>query len=109
MADALEPGVKCSELHRVAVTAMEELGVSPDRPDKLSGSRVGHGQGILITEPPNINPRDDTVLEPGMVLSTEPGVRLGDVQFLWEDVHVVTEDGHEQLTTETEELREIDW
>jgi Xaa-Pro aminopeptidase len=55
----------------------------------------------------SINPRDDTVLEPGMVLSTEPGVRLGDVQFLWEDVHVVTEDGHEQLTTETDELREI--
>jgi Xaa-Pro aminopeptidase len=82
--------------------------VAPDRPDKLVGSRFGHGQGMLITEPPSINPRDDTVLEPGMVLSTEPGVRLGDVQFLWEDVHVVTEDGHEQLTTETDELREIE-
>jgi Xaa-Pro aminopeptidase len=108
MADALKPGVKCSELHRVAVAAMEDLGVAPDRPDKLFGSRFGHGQGMLITEPPSINPRDDTVLEPGMVISTEPGVRVGDVQFLWEDVHVVTEDGHEQLTTETPELREID-
>jgi hypothetical protein len=26
---------------------------------------------------------------------------------LWEDVHVITEDGHEQLTTEAEEMREI--
>jgi Xaa-Pro aminopeptidase len=47
------------------------------------------------------------VLEPGVVLSTEPGIRLDGVYCLWEDVHVITEDGHEQLTTETEELREI--
>ena len=42
-----------------------------------------------------------------MVLSTEPGIRLDGVYFLWEDVHVITEDSHEQLTLETDELREI--
>jgi Xaa-Pro aminopeptidase len=42
-----------------------------------------------------------------MVISTEPGIRFGDVHFLWEDTHVITEDGHEQLTRETAELREI--
>ena len=68
---------------------------------------MGHGQGMLITEPPSIAPADDTVLAEGMVISTEPGVRSGDVQFLWEDVHVITSDGHEQLTFETSELREI--
>lgn len=50
---------------------------------------------------------DHTVLEAGMVISTEPGVRSGPVQFLWEDVHVITETGHEQLTLETNELREL--
>ena len=62
---------------------------------------------MLVTEPPSINPEDHTVLEAGMVLSTEPGIRLGDVHFLWEDAHVITEDGHQQLTLETAELREI--
>jgi hypothetical protein len=41
------------------------------------------------------------------VLSTEPGFRLEGVPMLWEDTHVITETGHEQLTLETSELREI--
>jgi Xaa-Pro aminopeptidase len=78
-----------------------------DEPAKLSRGRMGHGQGMLVTEPPSITPADHTVLEPGMVISTEPGLRMGDVHYLWEDVHVITEEGHEQLTLETPELREI--
>ena len=107
MMDALRPGVTCSELHRITVEAIAEAGMDPDTPEKLRGSRFGHGQGMLVTEPPSINPGDDTVLRPGMVISTEPGVRSGEVQFQWEDVHVLTEDGYEQLTLETDELREI--
>ena len=107
MAEALRPGVRCSELHRLALGAIEELGARVDRPEKLRGGRFGHGQGMLLTEPPSINPEDHTPLEPGMVISTEPGLRLGDVHVLWEDTHVITEDGHQQLTLETSELREI--
>jgi Xaa-Pro aminopeptidase len=62
---------------------------------------------MLLTEPPSITPSDHTVLEAGMVLSTEPRVRSGPLEFQWEDTHLVTEDGHEQLTLETDELREI--
>ncbi len=107
MADALRPGVKCSELFQLGLEAIDGAGVSPDNPARVMTGRMGHGQGMLITEPPSIAAEDETVLKAGMVVSTEPGVRSGDVQFLWEDVHVVTEDGHRQLTTETDELREI--
>ena len=107
MADTLRPGVTCAEIHRVGVGAMQEAGVQVDDPRRLRESRMGHGQGMLLTEPPSINPGDQTVLTLGMVISTEPGVRSGNVSFLWEDVHVITEDGHEQLTLETNELREI--
>ncbi len=107
MADALRPGIKCSELFQLGLEAIERTGVSPDNPARVMKGRMGHGQGMLITEPPSIAAEDDTALEAGMVISTEPGVRSGDVQFLWEDVHVVTQDGHEQLTLETDELREI--
>jgi Xaa-Pro aminopeptidase len=107
MAEALRPGLRCSELHRLALQAIADVGGVIDHPDRIQGGRFGHGQGMLLTEPPSVNPRDHTVLGPGMVLSTEPGFRLDGVPMLWEDTHVVTETGHEQLTLETSELREI--
>ena len=107
MAEALRPGVLCSDLHRLALQAIADVGGVIDWPDRIPGGRFGHGQGMLLTEPPSINPRDHTALTPGMVLSTEPGFRLDGVPMLWEDTHVVTETGHVQLTLETSELREI--
>ena len=110
MAEALRPGVTCAEIYQVGAKAIEDAGLTFDDPVKLKGgARMGHGQGMLLTEPPSINPRDHTVLEPGVVLSTEPGAMSKDsgIGFLWEDVHVVTEDGHEQITLDSEELREI--
>ena len=85
----------------------DEPGVDVESPLRIAKGRMGHGQGMLFTEPPSVAAADHTVLEVGTVLSTEPSVRSGEVSFLWEDVHVVTEDGHEQLTLETDELREI--
>jgi Xaa-Pro aminopeptidase len=111
MAEALRPGVTCAEIHRVGVEACKDVDVELDEMHKRQGFRMGHGQGMLFTEPPSISEDDHTVLDPGMVLSTEPGVsggkQRGNVEYLWEDVHVVTEDGHEQLTLEIDELREI--
>ena len=103
MADALRPGLKCSELYRIGVRLMKEAGGIGELP--LKTGRIGHGQGMLLTEPPSVAADDDTVIEPGFTLSTEPG--FGDGLHIWEDVHVVTDDGHEQLSRETEELREI--
>ena len=107
MADALRPGLRCSELHRLALAAIAEVGGVIDHPERIPGGRFGHGQGMLLTEPPSVNPRDHTALVPGMVLSTEPGFRLEGVPMLWEDTHVITETGHLQLTTEPSDLREI--
>jgi Xaa-Pro dipeptidase len=108
MVEALRPGVRCSELHRIVVGAISQAGVQPDDIEKITGgSRFGHGQGMLLAEPPSINRYDDTQLEPGIVLSTEPGIRFKGVSFLWEDVHVITEAGHRQITHETDELTEI--
>ena len=108
MADALRPGVTCAEIHAVGARAIQaETGLDVPTPEMFAQGRMGHGQGMLLTEPPSITPSDHTVLEAGMVVSTEPKVNSGPLEFLWEDTHVVTEDGHEQLTLETDELREI--
>ena len=108
MADALRPGLTCAEIHAVGVRAIEaESGLDVPTREMFARGRMGHGQGILVTEPPSITQSDHTVLEAGMIISTEPKVRSGPLEFQWEDTHLVTEDGHELLTLETDELREI--
>ena len=99
MIDALRPGVRCSELHAIAVEVVSGAGY-----ELVPTGRMGHGQGICFTEPPSISPDDHTVLEEGMVISTEPEVA---VDMLWEDVHVITADGSHQLTDEATDLYEI--
>ena len=61
--------------------------------------RLGHGLGLQLTEPPSLIPADRTVLAPGMVLTLEPSLRLGDGRLMVheEDV-VIREDGAEWLT-----------
>ena len=99
MIEALRPGVRCSEVHHIAAAVITGAGYH-----LVPTGRMGHGQGICLTEPPSISPDDHTVLEEGMVISTEPEVAI---DMLWEDVHVITSDGSEPLTHESSDLCEI--
>ncbi len=99
MIEALRPGVRCSEVHAIAVEVVTGAGY-----EIVPTGRMGHGQGICFTEPPSISPDDHTVLEEGMVISTEPEV---EIDMLWEDVHVITRDGADKLTLEPPDLYEI--
>lgn len=108
MTDALGPGLRCSELFRLGKEAILATGLDADSPARIGRGRMGHGQGLLITEPPSVCAEDHTMLEPGVVISTEPGVRIGNVQFVWEDVHVITDNGSEQITLESPVLRELE-
>jgi len=69
------------------------------------GHGLGHGIGLEIHEGPSVSPRLDVPLEPGMVLTIEPGVYLpgwGGVRI--EDDVVVTSDGARVLTHAPKEL-----
>ena len=107
MAAALGPGVRCSDIYRVGMEAIESACSERVGLAQFGPSRMGHGQGMLVTEPPSIHPDDHTPLEPGMVLSTEPGLTAEGVKMLWEDVFVISENGREQITRESDELREV--
>lgn len=69
------------------------------------GHSTGHGIGLEVHEGPALSFRSDTVLEPGMIVTVEPGIYipgLGGVRI--EDDTVITNDHNEALTHSTKEL-----
>ncbi|WP_456410014.1 M24 family metallopeptidase [Oceanithermus sp.] len=69
--EAAGPGVAARQLDAVARGVIERAGY---------GSRfvhsLGHGVGLEVHEAPFLNARSDEVLEPGMVITLEPGIYL---------------------------------
>lgn len=95
VADGLRPGVRCDELYARAKREYERLGLGRYLP-----GRIGHGLGLGAHEHPSLGPRCDTLLEPGMLVTFEPNLRIpgwGGLQH--SDSVLVTESGHEFLTT----------
>jgi Xaa-Pro aminopeptidase len=69
------------------------------------GHGLGHGVGIQIHEAPVLRPESTDVLEPGNVVSVEPGIYLpGEGGVRIEDLVLVTADGRDRLTRFTKEL-----
>ena len=69
------------------------------------GHTTGHGIGLEVHEGPNLSFRNSAPLEPGMVVTVEPGIYipgLGGVRI--EDDTIITEDHNEALTHSTKEL-----
>ena len=66
---------------------------------------LGHGVGLEIHEAPRLSQGTDTVLEPGQVVTCEPGVYLpGRYGMRIEDSVIVTATGFESLTELPKEL-----
>jgi Xaa-Pro aminopeptidase len=61
---------------------------------------LGHGFGLQVHEFPFISPIREGQLQPGMVVTVEPGIYLPDFGGVRiEDNVLVTPDGHELLST----------
>jgi Xaa-Pro aminopeptidase len=100
--DRLEPGVTGADVHDAVCDVYEDAGYPTLRSDP--GTEVGfihstgHGVGLDVHERPRISP-DGEELRPGHVVTIEPGLYDPDVGGVRiEDLVVVTEDGHENLT-----------
>lgn len=67
--------------------------------DVAPGSRLGHGLGLELTEEPSIVEMSEAIIQPGMVLTIEPGLVYGGGKvMLHEENILITENGPELLT-----------
>ncbi len=98
--DSIKPGVKALDVDRAARQLIAEAGFG-----EYFGHGLGHGIGLQIHEAPWLRPVSETVLEPGMVFTLEPGIYLpgwGGVRI--EDNILVTSSGAQYLTGISREL-----
>jgi Xaa-Pro aminopeptidase len=100
----VRPGVRASQLARFCYDRLSRVGFPITSSIGALASRIGHGVGLNITEPPHIGLHDDTALAPGMVITLEPGVATEYGTFHVEENVVVTQEGYDVISNCSRDL-----
>ncbi len=97
---SIRSGVMCKDIDKIARDHIDQAGYAG-----CFGHGLGHSVGIEIHEDPSFNTRCETLLQPGMVITVEPGIYLeGKYGVRIEDMIAVTETGCDNLTHSPDEL-----
>ena len=100
---SLRPGGPAFAPDRAARESLEAEGLA----DRF-GHSLGHGIGLEVHEGPRLHRKSKQLLEPGNVVTVEPGVYLpGEGGVRIEENVVVTESGCRTLTSSSRALREL--
>ena len=93
------PGVPASEVDAACRRSIEKSGYG-----RYFGHGTGHGVGLEIHEAPSVSSRSKTILQPGMVITVEPGIYLpGKFGVRIEDMVLITNKGNEVLTRDLDQ------
>ena len=100
---AVAAGASCGDVDEAARSVLRRAGIA----DAFSHS-TGHGVGIEIHESPRVGAGQKTKLQPGMVVTIEPGVYWpGKFGIRIEDMVAVTKTGGQVLTPAPKALIEL--
>mgnify|MGYP001564497230 CR=1 FL=1 len=90
----IKPQVMAKRIDAAARNFIREKGYAD-----FFGHNLGHGVGLEVHELPRISPREEALIQPGMVFTVEPGIYLpGKLGVRIEDMVVVTEKGAEVIS-----------
>ncbi|WP_313122914.1 M24 family metallopeptidase, partial [Exiguobacterium sp.] len=98
--DGLKPGITGIEADALTRDIIKEAGYG-----EYFGHSTGHGIGLEVHEGPGLSFRSETKLEPGMIVTVEPGIyvpQVGGCRI--EDDVLITETGREILSSSPKEL-----
>ena len=91
---AARPGATCADLFNAMQAVLEAGGALGN-----DVGRLGHGLGSQLTEWPSHTAWDDTVLEPGMVLTLEPGMSFAPGRVMVHEENIVVREAGPELLT----------
>jgi len=101
--DALRPGAVCCDVDAAARSVIEDAGYGAH-----FGHGLGHGVGLDVHESPGLAASVDMLLEPGMIVTVEPGIYVpGEAGVRLEQMVLITPDGHEVLSSLTQDPEEL--
>lgn len=99
----IKPGMTGKEADAIARDVIDDAGYG-----KYFGHSTGHGLGMEVHEQPRLSTQSNTKLQPGMVVTVEPGIYIPDIGGCRiEDDIMITETGNERLTLSTKQLMHL--
>lgn len=96
----LRPGVLAEDVHAAYAEVIQSAGY--DYP-----FRCGRSTGFSFLEKPQLVTGDRTVLQPGMVFAVDGSVSTDDFRAQVGDSFILTEDGHEAVTSHPKSVEEV--
>jgi Xaa-Pro aminopeptidase len=101
--EAIRPGATCADVDNAVLDYFKAHDLLP-----YWKQHTGHAIGLRNHEAPFLDVGDETVIEPGMVFTVEPGVYSSEVGgFRHSDTVVVTDDGIDILTFYPRDLESL--
>jgi Xaa-Pro aminopeptidase len=98
--DAVNVGEPVKRVVEAAEAAFARLGYDV----RIGDGRIGHGMGLMSTEPPHTALYEETIMEDGLVFTIEPRFISTAGVFNCEELVLVTPNGARLLTTAPREL-----